>query len=139
MKANWKILGLTVVVLGIGLIVLTRPHNQPQLVSAPVKQQTPSVAQTPISVEPTPETAPLPQPEFQPTPQPKTVAKARVQNSTPAQNNVNPGKQPLQDPDAREALALVGTDPAAEQYWLDAIFDTNLPDGEREDLMEDLN
>ena len=46
----------------------------------------------------------------------------------------------LQDPLAREALALVGTgDPAAEDYWLEAIFDTNLPDEEREDLMEDLN
>jgi len=32
-----------------------------------------------------------------------------------------------------------GVDPEAEQYWMDAIFDTSLPDNEREDLMEDLN
>ena len=35
--------------------------------------------------------------------------------------------------------ARVGEDPAADLYWLDAIFDTSLPDQEREDLMEDLN
>jgi hypothetical protein len=45
----------------------------------------------------------------------------------------------LQDPDARVALALVGTDPDAEAYWMDAIFDSSLPDEERDDLMEDLN
>ena len=33
----------------------------------------------------------------------------------------------------------MGVDPDAEQYWLAAIFDSSLPDEEREDLMEDLN
>ena len=37
------------------------------------------------------------------------------------------------------ALTYVGEDPYAEAYWLEAIFDTNLPDKERDDLMEDLN
>lgn len=41
---------------------------------------------------------------------------------------------------ARVALAFVGEDPDAEEYWLEAIFDPSLPNGEeREDLMEDLN
>ena len=40
---------------------------------------------------------------------------------------------------ARAALSLVGVDPAAEAYWLEAIHDRNLSDREREDLMEDLN
>jgi len=48
-------------------------------------------------------------------------------------------KEPLRDPVAREALARVGADPAAEAYWLGAIFDASLPENEREDLMEDLN
>jgi hypothetical protein len=48
-------------------------------------------------------------------------------------------KEPLHDPEAREALSLVGTDPEAEAYWLSAITDPSLPDQEREDLMEDLN
>ena len=50
-----------------------------------------------------------------------------------------PPKEPLRDPDARDALALVGLNPEAEQYWLAAIYDTSIPDKEREDLMEDLN
>ena len=51
------------------------------------------------------------------------------------------GKQAkvLQDPDARVALGLVGVDPNAEEYWLEAINDPTLPDSEREDLIEDLN
>lgn len=57
-----------------------------------------------------------------------------------AQNQTQkPAKEPLHDPDARDALALVGVDAQAEQYWLGAIFDTSLPDKERDDLMEDLN
>jgi len=52
-----------------------------------------------------------------------------------------PAKKPreLQDPLAREAMALVGADPEAEAYWLEAIYDSSLPDAEREDLIEDLN
>jgi len=48
-------------------------------------------------------------------------------------------KEPLRDPLAREAMALVGVDEEAEAYWLEAIYDTSLPDQEREDLIEDLN
>lgn len=36
-------------------------------------------------------------------------------------------------------MSLVGMDPDAEAYWLGAIFDSSLPDQEREDLIEDLN
>jgi hypothetical protein len=43
-------------------------------------------------------------------------------------------KPPLQDPDARDALGLVGTDPAAEAYWFYAINDPTLPAEERKDL-----
>jgi hypothetical protein len=48
-------------------------------------------------------------------------------------------KEPIQDPNARVALSLVGVDPDAEAYWLGAITDPNLSKQEREDLMEDLN
>ncbi len=48
-------------------------------------------------------------------------------------------KRELQDPEAREALRLVGTDAKAEEYWLKAINNPNLPAKEREDLIEDLN
>lgn len=49
------------------------------------------------------------------------------------------GKRELRDPEAREALRLVGTDAKAEEYWLKAINNPNLPAKEREDLIEDLN
>lgn len=45
----------------------------------------------------------------------------------------------ITDPMARTALSLVGVDPEAEEYWLAAINDPNLPPGERQDLIEDLN
>jgi len=67
----------------------------------------------------------------------KSLAKPDSQKQN-AGNPSNP-KEPLQDPDARAALNLVGADPVAEQYWFAAINDPNLPDQEREDLMEDLN
>jgi len=48
-------------------------------------------------------------------------------------------KPPIQDPDARDALSLVGADPEAEAYWVSAINNPNLPAEERKDLIEDLN
>ncbi len=48
-------------------------------------------------------------------------------------------KEPIQDPDARVALSLVGVDPDAEDYWISAINDPALPPEERKDLIEDLN
>ncbi len=48
-------------------------------------------------------------------------------------------KPPLQDPAARAALGMVGKDAAAEQIWQEAINNSDLPKGEREDLIEDLN
>ena len=48
-------------------------------------------------------------------------------------------KDPIQDPDARVALSLVGIDPDAEDYWISAINDPSLPAEERKDLIEDLN
>jgi hypothetical protein len=65
------------------------------------------------------------------------VAQKKV-STKPSGKPVKP-KPPLQDPDARAAMSLVGADPTAEKYWLAAIFDPRLPDQEREDLMEDLN
>jgi hypothetical protein len=46
--------------------------------------------------------------------------------------------RPAPDPQARAALALVGTDPAAEQYWLATINNPEVSNKERKDLIEDL-
>ena len=43
------------------------------------------------------------------------------------------------DPQARNALALVGADVNAEYYWLATINDPGIPAKERKDLIEDLN
>ena len=48
-------------------------------------------------------------------------------------------KEVIQDPLARDALALVGVDPEAEMYWFAAIHDPALPKSERQDLIDDLN
>jgi hypothetical protein len=61
------------------------------------------------------------------------------QNATARVAPPGGGKEPIQDPDAREALSLVGADPVAEQYWMAAINDPSLPANERKDLIEDLN
>ncbi len=135
MNAKWTI-GVALVVLGV--IVVMRSHRPPAILSAPHQQSSP-VVQTVKPVEQTVAIEPVPQPQSQEAPKPKAAPKARTPNPPLAQGNVKPGKEPLHDPDARDALALVGVDPNAEQYWLDAIFDTSLPDNEREDLMEDLN
>jgi hypothetical protein len=56
-----------------------------------------------------------------------------------AQRAVPPAKEPLKDPTARIALALVGADEMAEAYWYSAINDPTLSPNERQDLIEDLN
>lgn len=100
----------------------------PGATSPAISESTPP-AEIP-TVEPKPQLQPAPT-NAQPIVKPQNVA---TQTAPPANSN-----EPLQDPVAREALSLVGADPAAERYWTAAIFDTSLPDSEREDLMEDLN
>lgn len=78
------------------------------------------------------------------------VAEAKTDKMVPVSKSakINPGngqpkipkiKPPIQDPDARLALSLVGADPEAERYWAAAINDPNIPAEERKDLIEDLN
>ena len=89
---------------------------------------------------------PSPIPKPPPTAGPSPAAPLRTISAAASQSRDRPvpvpakkPKPPLQDPVARVAMSLVGADPDAEAYWLEAIFDSSLPDGEREDLMEDLN
>ena len=62
-----------------------------------------------------------------------------VKTTQPAASQKKSGKPPRQDLLARAALASVGIDPVAEQYWVMAINDPTLGEHEREDLIEDLN
>jgi hypothetical protein len=137
MKTKWLAAGLLIAVTGIvGAIFLNRQAAPP----AASKQQ-PTVVLVakappapPAAPEVTPPSEPVKEPVVQSTPKAKEPSPNQAQNQTQKKP-----KEPLHDPDARDALALVGVDPEAEQYWLDAIYDTSLPDNEREDLMEDLN
>ena len=71
-------------------------------------------------------------------PAPKKSA-AKPVSQTAANPKPKPPKPEIQDPGAREALSLVGVDPAAEQYWISAINNDKLPADERRELIEDLN
>jgi hypothetical protein len=62
-----------------------------------------------------------------------------VKTQKVAQAKKQKTKKVLQDPLARDALAMVGIDPAAEIYWFEAIHNPNLPASERQDLIDDLN
>jgi hypothetical protein len=85
--------------------------------------------------------APLKSDSAPQTPSPATQAAAapRPKASVQANQGGRPAKEPLHDPLAREALAFVGADPIADEYWYAAINDPNLPAHERQDLIEDLN
>jgi hypothetical protein len=135
MNAKWKVLGLTAAIVSVVVGLLWNRH------SAPIAKPEPETTVVPVAKAPP--APPLP-PEENIVPPAAPVRKTIVQSApkpepVPQSQNQKPAKEPLHDPDARDALALVGADPAAEQYWLEAIYDTSLPDKEREDLMEDLN
>jgi len=70
----------------------------------------------------------------------KDIHPVAKQNKSANQNGQpKKAKPPIQDPDARDALSLVGADPVAEAYWVAAINNPNLPADERKNLIEDLN
>jgi hypothetical protein len=81
------------------------------------------------------------------TPKAGRAAATGVAGSAPAQTGSNNGgsgnnapraPRPPPDRQARAALALIGYDPEAEQYWLAAINNPDLPANERKNLIEDL-
>ena len=122
-----------------------------KVASVPVVERTPNVAPLPPTApEPVPvaelapataqtneaAAAPLPPP-----PSPVVVVAPPTPTKVPKGNSGGGGggKKEWQDPTARVALALVGVDPAAEEYWTMAINNPTLPPNERKDLIEDLN
>lgn len=138
MKTKWIIACLMVLIaatLG-GLWASRQSAKKSAIIPTPSRRAETAVKQVPTPSAPV-ETAiaPVEPPSvtIQPALKPQKPIPSQPQNKT------RPPKEPLRDPDARDALALVGIDPQAEDYWLDAIFDANLPDKERDDLMEDLN
>ena len=116
-------------------LALTKAQRASELAQQRTHQGTPVPAPTEILPPPSAEQVKpgVPAPVVEP-PVPlgiktQQVAKAKQPKTKP----------PLQDPDARDALSLVGIDPAAEVYWYFAINDPTIPVEERKDLIEDLN
>lgn len=68
----------------------------------------------------------------------KSHATTKETGTTAPSTTASADPPPL-DPTARDALSLVGVDPEAEAYWLDAINDSSLSAEERSNLIEDLN
>jgi cytoskeletal protein RodZ len=110
-------------------------------------------AAVPAEVDPVETLAEAPAAAEQPTVIPPAVKRPIVQVrrptqsvTAPKQNAVMPAmpapqpkRRELADPVARIALSLVGADPEAEAYWVEAINDPSLSAHERSDLIEDLN
>ena len=122
-----------------GFVIAKRSasHQIPKTASTPrAEEPKPIVVATATGLEPGVSLAasePLPPPQVE---LPTNAAPAKTSSAKKA---ARPPKEPLKDPDARAALALVGADPDAEAYWFGAINDPSLSPGEREDLIEDLN
>lgn len=114
--------GLVLVASVMGWVVSIRPARDQQ----PEKPLAKSGA-TPVGVMPRPS----------PSRTADSVKQAPMADK-PKQRPRPAGKLVL-DPAARNALKLVGSDSAAERYWLGAINNPLLPPGERKDLIEDLN
>jgi hypothetical protein len=122
-----------------GLWASRQPAKEVAVISPPPQQVVKKAVETPPPAPVQTAVAPRDEPPPQ---EPMVKPVANPQKTVPVQRQNQPSKppkEPLHDPDARDALALVGVDSDAEGYWLDAIFDTSLPDKERDDLMEDLN
>lgn len=129
MKKTELVLGLLIIVLVAGLFVLGRQTGEQTLPGQHTQSSFVAESDIPLTSISSPPSAPTTRTN---TRTPRSLSQAQ------AQTNQSPANE-LQDPDAREALAMVGMDDEADQYWLNAIFDTSLSDKEREDLMEDLN
>ena len=133
---------LTAFVMAIGYAVMMNHPSEQRTGIIPLPSSPKAVVATAALASPTTQTSAIESETVRPvaetvvaTNRPLAQKKiAATQASKPAKV-----KPPVQDPDARAALSLVGADPLAEQYWAAAINDPNLPANERKDLIEDLN
>lgn len=137
------LLALTAATIVIGLVAVV--HDPKQAARIPAQTGGPGGVTPSAAIQPAPTSSPPIQ--SNPPVHPTMVAERANASVVPARparpirNNGGPAqaKPPLQDPEARLALSFVGVDPMAEQYWMAAINDPDLPAEERKDLIEDLN
>jgi len=122
----------------------TAPAERAVLLKADRGQEPPAAepAMEPLREQrPAPEVAVAPVVDVPPPPPPPKADVPPAAKPPPAAPPGMPRspKPPLQNPEAREALSLVGYNLAAEAVWQQAINDPSLPAEERKDLIEDLN
>ena len=115
---------------------------EPKTAQAPKQPESQNTQEQPpveqVAVEPQP---PAPEPAAPP-PQADSQADSTVQAETPAAPSGQDSR--LDDPAVkekrgREALAMIGHSPEADQVWIQAINDPTLSASARSNLIEDLN
>ena len=129
-------LGVSLVVASLAAVIAMVAHTRRGAVSTTERMVQPAATAVSPIAEPT-SSVEVPVIETQQPVQPVKIAKVKefAANASPPAK----AKAPIQDPDAREALSLVGADPEAEAYWMGAVNDPSLSAEERKDLIEDLN
>lgn len=146
MNTRTLVLGiLAAVMVAIGIIVVAQRKAETSSAKEPAGQ--PATSQpmtTPVATQS--ESTPAASPTETPAAESGLVAQSDTQNHrakpmevTPVEPSMKINGYEVQDPLARVALAEIGSDPAAEAYWIGAINDSSLPAEERKDLIEDLN
>lgn len=147
--AKRALAGVVLTVIGAGLAWYLESRNPaPPVPARPLEARAPEMPPPPPPLELRDVAHPISPPDSrrprkEPLPPPPSNSKAAPPETKPAEpppETASPkGKEPVQDPIARAALALVGTDEEAEAIWLAAINNPDLPANERKDLIEDLN
>ena len=151
MKRNGALLaGLAVALLAVAILVIVKLDAN-RAAELPAKNTQPDAAATQTrevtsSAEKSPALTPLPGAAGVVLPNLTTQAVSElivqplnVKTQKVAQAQKPKKEKVIQDPLARDALALVGVDLEAEMYWFGAIHDPALPKSERQDLIDDLN
>jgi hypothetical protein len=141
-----KMLLLTALTVGIGCLagMFIMRYQAAQEAASLAKAQAISAA-PPVVVPPPPQPEPVLAPELAPQEEmvPPEPAPEPAPKSARAPRPVRLPTTPIQpqgpDQTAREALSYVGADPQANEYWIGAINNPNLPARERQNLIEDLN
>ncbi len=131
-------LGVILVGVSLAAVIAMVAHTRRGVVNSSSAEKMAQPAETAVSPIAEPNTpAEVPPVETQPAIHPPKIAK--VKKAAAKTGTSAKAKAPIQDPDARAALSLVGADPEAEAYWMGAVNDPSLPAEERKDLIEDLN
>lgn len=133
-----------VLLVGTGLAaLLVVRHSQPVPIPIQVTRQPSPADRAPVTAAPT--TIPIAPrltdagPTTAPTRGITRRSRSNLPNGGGRQNRRGTATTVIDEPAARQALAQVGSDPAADDVWISAINDSSLTPNARKNLIEDLN